>query len=255
MRIAVVVSFLVILGTPARGTLNRNQVERVSDLEAELGYKLSVQDKYDEWRSNGGDAVVADAGPAPEYVVKFHATAGGKLKELFALTLTVTRADGIVVQVPLAMRSKWNKENEVDVQFLIKKDVINEAVLTIRCGLPNVESSYAIRLRDYVPGNVSAPRKPSPATLTPGPYHVIRLATLADTGEQVATLDFKVFKSVDALKEHIAGFPGAEVYFQRWRGPGAEHGENKFIAATDELKTFCAQHQVILTLSAVEPVY
>ena len=159
------------------------------------------------------------------------------------------------MQVPLAMRSKWNKENEVDVQFLIKKDVINEAVLTIRCGLPNVESSYAIRLRDYVPGNVSAPRKPSPATLTPGPYHVIRLATLADTGEQVATLDFKVFKSVDALKGHIAGFPGAEVYFQRWRGPGAEHGENKFIAATNELKTFCAQHQVILTLSAVEPVY
>ena len=131
MRIAVVVSFLVILGSRARGNLSGHQVERGSDLEAELGYKLSVQDKHDEWRSNGADTVIPAAGPAPEYMVKFHATAGGKLKDLFALTLTVTRADGIVVQVPLAMRSKWNKENEVDVQFLIKKDVINDAVLRI----------------------------------------------------------------------------------------------------------------------------
>jgi hypothetical protein len=80
------------------------------------------------------------------------------------------------------------------------------------------------------------------------------LATVADTGEQVATLDFKVFKTVEALKEHIARFPGAEVYFQRWRGPGAER-DNKFVAATDELKRFCAEHHVTLTLSAVEPVY
>ena len=48
MRIAVVVSLLVILGSPARGNLIRHQVERGSDLEAELGYKLSVRDKYDE---------------------------------------------------------------------------------------------------------------------------------------------------------------------------------------------------------------
>jgi hypothetical protein len=150
MKMATVLSLLFGFSLSVCASEIRHQVERFSDLERELGYKLSVQDKNDDWRAQGFDKIFPIKGPAPEYVVKFHATAGGKLKDLFGLTLTVSGADGILVQVPLAIRSKWNKEDEVDVQFLIKKEIINDAVLKIRCGWPNVEGSYAIRLRDYV---------------------------------------------------------------------------------------------------------
>ncbi len=70
-------------------------------------------------------------------------------------------------------------------------------------------------------------------------------------------LDFKVFKAVEALKQHIAKLPGGgEIYFQRWLGPGGRPGwDNKFISATDELKSFCAEHHITLTLSAVQPYY
>jgi hypothetical protein len=63
----------------------------------------------------------------------------------------VKHSDGIVVQVPLAISSLWNKENEVDVQFLIKKDMINDAVLTLRCERRSeAGGGYMIRLGDYV---------------------------------------------------------------------------------------------------------
>jgi hypothetical protein len=258
MRIVMALCFLLVVGCAALGKGIDRQVERGSQLEKELGYKLSVQDKHDAWRAEGMDAVIPIEGPAPEYLVKFHATAADKLKDLSDLTLTLTRADGIVAQVPLAIRSRWNKENEVDVQFLIRKDLINDAVLTLRCELRSeAGGSYVIRLRDYAPGNEGVIQSPTPAALVPGPYHVIRLAADADTGEQVAILDFKVVKSVEALKNHIGKLPGgSEIYFQRWLGPGGgPGGNNKFIKATDELKAFCAEQHKTLTLSAIPPYY
>jgi hypothetical protein len=150
MRIATVLGFLLVAGCGARGSdVYRYQVERGSELEKELGYELSVQDQHDESRAEGMDEVFPIEGPAPEYSVKFHATAAGKLKDLFELDLALTDANGTLLQLPLAIRSRYNKENEVNVRFLIKKDLINQAVLTIRCGgRPQGEASYAIRLGD-----------------------------------------------------------------------------------------------------------
>jgi hypothetical protein len=150
MRIAVVLSFLLAAGYAVlRSDVYRYQVERGSELERELGYKLTVEDKYDEWRADGADEHFPIEGSAPEYSVKFHATVGGKLKDLFELDLTLTDANGTLLHVPLAIRSRYNKENKVDVRFLIKKDLINQAVLTLRsCGSPQGEASYAVRLGD-----------------------------------------------------------------------------------------------------------
>src|SRR5947208_179928 len=134
MRIATVVGLLLVFGCTALGKGTDRHVERDSELERELGYKLSVHDKHDEWRSEGTDEIFPIEGPAPEYMVKFQATARGKLSDLSGLVLTVKRPEGILVQVPLAMRSIWSKENEVDVQFLIKKDMIDDALLTLQCG-------------------------------------------------------------------------------------------------------------------------
>ena len=259
MRIAT--GFLLLAAFAARGSdVYRYEVKRGSELEKELGYTLSVQDQNDEKRSEGMDAVIPIEGPAPDYFVKFRATVTGKLKDLFELDLGLNDAKGTLLRAPLAIRSRSNKENEVDVRFPIKKDLINQAVLAIRCA-PRMsvhpEAIYSIRLGDYTPGNASAGQSPTPrSTLTPGPYHVIRLATAQDTGEQVAILDFKVFKSVEELKEHIAKFPWSEVYFQRWLGPvGGPGWDNKFIKATDDLKKFCVERHITLTLSAVQPYY
>jgi hypothetical protein len=147
MGIAIALSFVLAAESEAGGSdVSRYQVERGSQLEKELGYEVSVQDKHDEWQSDSRDGIRIE-GPAPEYVVKFHAMAGGKLKDLFELDLALTDANGTLLQVPLAIRSRYNKENQVDVRFLIKKDVINRALLTVRCGgPPQGEASYAIRL-------------------------------------------------------------------------------------------------------------
>jgi hypothetical protein len=262
MRIASAVCFLIVFACPAGGSsVYRYDVKRGSELEKELGYTLSVQDEHDEQRSQGMDAVVPIEGPAPDYWVKFRTTAAGKLKDVFELDLTLNDAKGTMLRVPLAIRSRWNKENEIDVRFPIKKELINQAALILCCVSPKAihpEAMYLIRLGDYTPGSTDTVPSPTPrSTLIPGPYHVIRLATLEDTGEQAAILDFKVFKSVEALKEHIGKLPGGgEIVFQRWLGPvGGPGWDNKFVKATDDLKKFCAERHITLTLNAVQPSY
>jgi hypothetical protein len=247
MRTAIVLGFLLVAALAIRGSdVDRYEVKRGSELEKELGYKLSVQDEHDEQRSEGMDAVVPIEGPARDYSVKFRATVTGKLKNLIGLDLTLGDAKGTLVRVPLAIRTVWNKEKEIDIRFPIKKDLINQAVLTIGCGAwiggklaAHPEAMYAIRLGDYAPGKQSAVQSPTPrSTLIPGPYHVIRLATDADTGEQVAILDFKVFKTVEALKAHIARLPGgSEISFQRWLGPpGGRGGTTSLLTPRTTLK-------------------
>ena len=161
MGIAIALNFILAAGSEAGASdVSRYQVERGSQLEKELGYEISVQDKHDEWQSDSRDGIGIE-GPAPEYLVKFHATAAGKLKELFELNLALSDANGTLLQVPLATRSRYNKENQVDVRFLIKKDVINRAVLTIRCGgTPQGEASYAVRLGEVPVLNL--PKKSMP---------------------------------------------------------------------------------------------
>jgi hypothetical protein len=161
IRIAIVLGFLLVAGCAARGSdVYRYQVEHGSQLEKELGYELSVQDKHDEWQSDSRDGIGIE-GPAPEYVVKFHAMAAGKLKDLFELDLALTDANGTLLRVPLAIRSRYNKENQVDVRFLIKKDLINQVVLIIRCGSsPQGEASYAVRLGEVPVLNL--PKKSTP---------------------------------------------------------------------------------------------
>jgi hypothetical protein len=179
MRLIIVLSFLFFAGWGARGSdVSRYQVERGSELEKELGYKLSVQDHHDQERSLGLDVAVPIEGAAPDYWVKFRATVAGKLKDLFELGLTLTDANSTLIRVPLAIRPIWSKENEVDVRFPIKKELINQAVLDIRCGgarmgsrlMPHPEATYTIRLGDYGPGNASAVQGATPkSTLVPGP--------------------------------------------------------------------------------------
>ncbi len=133
MRIVFVLSFLLVAGCAARGSdVYRYEVDRGSDLEKELGYKLSVQDERDEQRSEDLDSVSPIEGAAPNYTVKFHATVADKLRDVFELDLTLNDANGVLVQ-----------------------DLISQAVLAIRRVLwasMHPETSYAIRLGDYAPG-------------------------------------------------------------------------------------------------------
>ena len=87
-RIAIALSFLLVAGSAARGSdVYRYEVKRGSELEKELGYKLSVQDEHDEQRSEGMDAVIPIEGTAPDYSVKFRATRPVSSKTYSSLTL------------------------------------------------------------------------------------------------------------------------------------------------------------------------
>jgi len=155
MRRAIVV-FLLVFGLTVRGSsVYRYEVDRGSDLEKELGYELSVHEEHGEKQPESLDKVIPVEGAAPKYTVKFHVAVANKLKDLFELNLTVNDGNAIFAQVPLAIRSRFTKENEVDVQFLIRKDWINQAVLYIRCApwtRVHPETVYSIRLGDYAPG-------------------------------------------------------------------------------------------------------
>src|SRR5438876_9804218 len=103
MRIAVALGFLLLAGSAAgESDVSRYQAERGSELEKELGYEVSVQDKHDEWQSDSRDGIGIE-GLAPEYGGKFHATAGGKLKVLLEIDLALTESNGTLLHVPLAI--------------------------------------------------------------------------------------------------------------------------------------------------------
>ncbi len=156
MRRAVVVGFLLVFGLAVRGSgVYRYEVDRGSDLEKELGYELSVHEEHDEKQPQSLDKVIPVERAAPKYTVKFHVPVADKLKDVFELLLTVNEGNAILAQVPLAISSRFTKENEVDVQFLIRKDWIDQAVLDIRCApwmTVHQETDYSIRLGDYAPG-------------------------------------------------------------------------------------------------------
>ena len=87
------------------------------------------------------------------------------------------------------------------------------------------------------------------------PSHRILLATLADTHEQIAIIDYKAFRSVDALKQYISSLPaGASVYFHTWDHTPDER-ENRFVAAGEDLKKFCGEHHITLHLKTVAPYF
>jgi hypothetical protein len=53
-----VLSFLLVTGCALRGSnVYRYEVKPGSDLEKELGYELSVQDKHDDMRAEGMDEI------------------------------------------------------------------------------------------------------------------------------------------------------------------------------------------------------
>jgi hypothetical protein len=155
MRRAVVVGFLLVFGLAVRGSnVYQSEVDRGSDLEKELGYELSVHEEHGEKQPESLEKVIPVEGAAPKYTVKLHAPVADKLKDLFEVDLIVNDGNAILAQVPLAIRSRLTKENEVDVQFLIRKDWINQAVLDIRCApwmRVHPETVYSIRLEDYAP--------------------------------------------------------------------------------------------------------
>ncbi len=156
MRRAVVVGFLLVFGLAVQGSsVYRYEVDRGSDLEKELGYELSVHEEYGEKQTESLDKGIPVEGAPPKYTVKFHVPVADKLKDVFELALTVNDGNAILAQLPLAMSSRFTKENEVDVQFLIRKDWIDQAVLDIRCAAwmsVHPEAVYSIRLGEYVPG-------------------------------------------------------------------------------------------------------
>lgn len=151
MKFLLILVFIAFCESPAWANEIRHHVARSSDLERELALKIAVMDKHDAWHADGLDKVFAIKGEAPEYLVRFETTSTGKLKDLFGLGLSLSDEQGVFISVPLETRSKWDKPNTVRVEFLIKKTLLERAMLKIRCGDGRSETSYTVELKDYAP--------------------------------------------------------------------------------------------------------
>ena len=91
---------------------------------------------------------------------------------------------------------------------------------------------------------VGAQRTPTP---TPATWWLsIDLAVLADTNEQIAVIDRRAFRTLEALQEYIATLPpNAHISFRTYYRPP---GENKFAAAAEQIKKWCDQHRIRMML-------
>jgi hypothetical protein len=94
---------------------------------------------------------------------------------------------------------------------------------------------------------VTAAAQPSPTREPARTWHDIYVATLEDSGEQIAIIDWKAFRTVEALLAYVAALPSdtSAISFRTYNGP---KGGNKFAAAAEELKEVCDQHRIQLFL-------
>ena len=104
MRIAIALSFLLAAAPAARGSdVSRYQVERGSELEKELGYEVSVQDKHDEWQSDSRDGIGIE-GPALKVERPIANRATFQRGEQRLLPLGVLEEDGLGLPVHAGQR-------------------------------------------------------------------------------------------------------------------------------------------------------
>ncbi len=151
MKTFILVMFLICGSSAWGGHPILHRVTPSSDLERELSYTLSVKDRFDDYRSEFGQLMDKLKGPAPEYLVRFRTKTTGKLKEMYGIGFSIVDDRGILIGLPLEMKSKWSHEDEVSVQFVILKELLKRATLEIKCGNPMNGEIYQIKLGDYTP--------------------------------------------------------------------------------------------------------
>lgn len=150
---ALVILFLWTFAHPSMGNQVIHAVERSSELEATLGYKLSVMDKHDAWRADGLDKIFSIDGAAREYLVRFTVPTNEKLKDIFGLALVIEDENGPLVRAPLAMTripSSLHKD-EINIEITLVKELLPKSTLHIRCGSGPQETTYTISLDQYEP--------------------------------------------------------------------------------------------------------
>lgn len=128
------------------GTIHK--VTNHSELQKNLGLTVLIADKH-RWARDQG-VVVPMADVSDEYTVKFQAPFEGLLQEAFGLVLSIREDNALIVTVPVEMRSPFSGVGSLSAEFRIKKSLLSGALLTIRCGSPLLENSYAIQLADFL---------------------------------------------------------------------------------------------------------
>jgi len=134
----------------ANANLITMQVTKSSQLEADLNYSLTVVDRHNTWRSQGLDKVFTIKGASTEYAVSLKAPVTGKLAKVFGVTLTLREGKEAILSVPVEMKSKFHTKDGIALGFIIAKKHIDKASIALRCGRPNSETLYVIKLKDYL---------------------------------------------------------------------------------------------------------
>ena len=94
---------------------------------------------------------------------------------------------------------------------------------------------------------VTASAQPSPTPERIRTWHGITLAELEGSGEQIVVIDCKGFRSVESFLNYVATLPPdtSAITFLTYQW---HSGENKFVAAVEELKKVCDERRIRLHL-------
>lgn len=125
-------------------------VEKGSSLERKLNYSLVVIDHHSYWRSKGYEELYPES-KSEFFVVELKSQIGGKLKDLYKISLSIKKNNGHILDVPLQIRSNYEKDNNViDIFFQLDKELLNNANLNFETGNRLSPVIFYIKLNQYL---------------------------------------------------------------------------------------------------------
>ena len=136
-RVTILLVALLVLSTQAFANLSRARITPENQKEQEVNFTLTVKEQKND-----------------VYLVELHAPIEGKLKTLFGVGLFVgdntTDTKGLILDVQLQQKSKWEKDDVCSLQFRLNKELLPKSVLYFRCGNGLSERRYEVELAKYL---------------------------------------------------------------------------------------------------------
>jgi len=137
-RVTIPLVALLVLFHQAFANLSRVRITPESQKEHKVNFTLTFKEQEND-----------------VYLVELHAPIEGKLKDLFRVGLFVgdntTDTKGLILDVQLQQKSKWEKDNVCSLQFRLNKAMLPKSILYFRCGgHGSSEGQYQVELVKYL---------------------------------------------------------------------------------------------------------
>jgi len=136
-RLIILLMALLVLSHQAFASLSRTRITPENQKEQEVNFTLTVKEQKND-----------------VYLVELRAPIEGKLKNLFGVGLFVgdntTDTKGLILDVQLQQKSKWEKDDVCSLQFRLNKALLSKSILYFRCGNGLLEQRYEVELAKHL---------------------------------------------------------------------------------------------------------